>query len=328
MNKDLFYEKYRNFNESDEVILMCLNTILKYEDFIKKDVEDTTIEDIKIYSNYLIDQKMNTYNNYIHIARYYYYIDYKKHYIHMTKYFNTYGVLENIVDRITLYESKEKKDDIIKDLKLPAFGTNSESLPKETERFMETLNKHLDKKSCDKILAGNNHRIPKDSFLNEKELYNKSLSLKEYLKERHNRKVQELQDHLDNNRVWFEQIITKDSIDFVKNNQEILSGVLKDEKLYITKIPYDLENYLNTDDDTLKRYYACHCSFVREGIVNESANVPKEWCNCSAGFAKYPFEIILDHPLDVKLLSTPLDGDHFCRFEIDLSNIEYKKKPM
>ncbi len=50
----------------------------------------------------------------------------------------------------------------------------------------------------------------------------------------------------------------------------------------------------------------------------------KEWCYCSGGYAKYPFEIILEQDLEVKLLETPLDGDHVCRFEIDLTNVKYK----
>ena len=31
----------------------------------------------------------------------------------MTKYFNSLGVLENIIDRISLFESKEKQDEIM-----------------------------------------------------------------------------------------------------------------------------------------------------------------------------------------------------------------------
>ena len=197
MNQELFKEKYKKFNESNETILMSINTVLKLEKFANKNIEDTTIEDIKLYSKYLVDQNMNTYNNYIHIARYYYYIDYKEHYIHMTKYFNTHGVLENIINRITLFETKEKKDAIMKEVKLPPFGTDSSDLPRETEKFMNILNKHLDQESCDKILAGNNHDIPKESFLKEREHYQESSSLEDYLAERHNRKVQDLQDHLD-----------------------------------------------------------------------------------------------------------------------------------
>lgn len=328
MRQEIFIERYKRFNESDETIKKCIDTILQFEKFIEKDVEETTIEDIKKYSKYLIDQYSNIYNNYIHLARYYYYIDYKEHYIHMTKYFNSYGVLENIIERISLYGNESKKNDIISDMKLPAFGTDSTDLPKDTAHFMKVLQKHLDKNTCNKVLAGNNHGIPKESFANEVQFYKESATLEDYLKDRHDRKVQELQDHLDQNKVWFEQIITKDAVDYVKSNQEILSGVLKNDKLYITKIPYDIQNFLTTENDTLKRYFACHCSFVRENIKSETEEIPKEWCYCSAGFAKFPFEVILDQHLDIKLLKTPIDGDNICRFEIDLSNKDYKKKPM
>ena len=90
----------------------------------------------------------------------------------------------------------------------------------------------------------------------------------------------------------------------------------------------DIKNFLEVNDPILKKYYACHCTFVRENIKNNTADIPKEWCNCSGGFAKFPFEVILDQPLNVTLLNTPLDGDNYCRFEIDLTNVEYKKKPM
>jgi len=325
MNKELFIEKYQKLNVSKVDTELYMKTIIDFEEFASKDIKDTNISDIKNYFIHLIDTNRNTYGNVIHFARYYYYIDKKEEYIHMTKYFNSLGVLENIIDRISLFESKEKQDEIIKEIQLPPFGLDSTELPKYTKEFMDKLNKHLPRVKCDKILAGNNHGIPKSSFDKEKEFYDQASSLEIYLKNRHQRKVEDLTYHLENNIVWFEQIITKEAIDFVQSNQEILSGVVENDKLYVTKIPYDLENYLNTTDDKLKRYYACHCSFVRESIFNEKDNIPKEWCYCSGGFAKYPFEVILDQDLDIKLLKTPIDGDYVCRFEIDLNGIEYKK---
>ena len=325
MNKKVFIDNYKRFKMSKMEIEMCINTIVNFETFISKDINDTTIEDVKNYVDHLVREKKNTYNNLIHIARYYYYIDMKKEYIHMTKYFNTIGVLESIIDRINLYEGKEVQAEFLKNVTLPVLGTESESLPVYTKEFMDKLSKHIPKSSCNTILAGNNHNIPKESFEKEKIFYKNSKSLETYLKDRHSRKIQELQEHYDENKVWFEQIITEDAIDFVKNNQEVLSATLENEKLYVTKIPYNLNKYLSEKDDTLKRYYACHCSFVRESIKDCNVDIPKEWCYCSGGFAKFPFEVILDTELQIKLLKTPIDGDYVCRFEIDLSNVEYKK---
>jgi|LGVF01.2.fsa_nt_gb hypothetical protein len=325
MEKTLFIEKYEKFKLEEEQLNEYIKTIINFEEYIEKDIEESNVEDIKSYFHYLIDSNQNTYDNVIHITRYYYYIDKKTEYIHMTKYFNSRGVLENIVNRIGVYESKEKQALIMKDMYIPPFGIDSNDLPKYTKDFLDKLNKYLPKSSCNKILAGNNHGIPKESFYHEKELYEKSESLKTYLKERHNRKLEELKKHYDNNLIWFEQVITKEAIEYVASNQEILSGSLDGDKLYITKIPYEINNYLNESDELLKRYYACHCSFVRENILSGKEDISKDWCYCSAGFAKYPFEVIFEQELDVKLLKTPLDGDNVCRFEIDLSNVKYKK---
>lgn len=325
MNQKLFFDRYKRFNEEDEAIQLSMNTILAFEEHIDTDIEQSTIDNIRDYMEHLIATKANRYNNVIHIARYYYYVDMKEHYIQMTKYFNSLGVLEHIVDRIAMYESDELKEEIVKEIELPPFGTDSTDLPHYAKKFMDVMQSKLSDTSCNKILAGNNHRIPESSFEKEKEFYDKADSFAEYLRYRHIRKVAELQEYYDENRIWFEQVITPDVIEFVRANPEILSGVIEDDKLYITKIPYDINRFLRAEDDTWKRYYACHCSFVRENILAGKEDIPKEWCYCSGGFAKFPFETILGQELAIKLLQTPLDGDLLCRFEIDLSNVDYKR---
>jgi hypothetical protein len=325
MNEAMFKEKYDKFNLSDEDLNNCILTILNAEKYINKEIDDFQIKDIQEFVEHLIETNENKYNNFIHIARYFYYIDKKPEYIHMTKYFNTVGVLENIIERIDLFDSSNIKEEFLKDITLPPLGTESSSLPSYTIDFVKKLNKYFPQSKCNKILAGNNHSIPKESFMKEKEYYDSSQSLKMYLEDRHDRKVKELEHYYKNNLIWFEQIISQEVIEFVRNNKEVLSGVIENEKLYITKIPYDINNFLDSNDEKQKRYYACHCSFVREGILQGHKDIPKEWCYCSAGFAKYPFEVILEQELDITLLQTPIDGDLLCRFEIDLRNVEYKK---
>jgi hypothetical protein len=325
MNRDLFIKKYKAFNESDEDIKSSVLTIEHFEDYIQKDIESATIKDIEAYMNHLIDIHKNTYDQVIHFTRYFYYVDMKDQYIHMTKYFNSLGVLENIIDRINQYESKDIQQLVISKMELPPFGTSPKDMPRYTKRFMNRLQANIDRDKCNKILAGNNHKIPDSSFSKEKEYYEQSSSLAMYLKERHERKVKELTEFYENNRIWFEQIITRDVIDFVSSNQEILSGVLKDDKIYVTKIPYDINRYLEAKTEQEKQYWACHCSFVRENILSKVEDIPKEWCYCSGGFAKRPFEVIFDQTLDVELLNTAIDGDNYCRFAIDVSGVDYKR---
>ncbi len=323
MNRKLLEKKYKKFNLSRQEIDEYVETIKAFETIVEKDIKDITTGDIETYMKYLIREKKNTYNNVIHFARYFSFIDKKEEYIFMTRYFNSIGIVENIVKRLQNIE--EDTTDLIKNINLPPFGTSPEKLPEYTKDIMDKLNKYLPKKSCHKALAGNNHQIPKETFTKDKDLYQKIGSLEEYLRVRHQQKVDELTLYYKKNLVWFEQVITKEVLDFVKENQEILSGVLKDDKLYITKIPYDVNNYLKASNEKDKRYYACHCSFVRENILSEQEDIDKDWCYCSGGFAKYPFEVLLNQELNVELLETPLAGDLKCRFVIDLKEVEYKK---
>ena len=85
----------------------------------------------------------------------------------------------------------------------------------------------------------------------------------------------------------------------------------------MTKIPYDIVSYLKETDKTKKRYYACHCPFVRESILTTD-KVSKNWCYCSGGFAKFPFEQVLGRELKVTLMKSVLAGDDVCRFAIEI----------
>ena len=142
-----------------------------------------------------------------------------------------------------------------------------------------------------------------------------------YLKERHQRRVLELQKYCDEGKVWFEQIITQEVVEHVRTNQEVLSAVRKDDTLYVTKIPYETQQYLTETDPIKKRYYYCHCTLAREAILNDSQNIDPNWCYCSAGFAKFPFEVILGkEEMEVTVLESVLSGSDKCRFAIKLIN--------
>ena len=86
------------------------------------------------------------------------------------------------------------------------------------------------------------------------------------------------------------------------------------------RIPYDPARYLAETDETMRRYYACHCPFVREAILRGEIDISANWCYCSGGFVKYPYEVILGRELRVDLLQSVLKGDSICRFAIHLDD--------
>jgi hypothetical protein len=78
------------------------------------------------------------------------------------------------------------------------------------------------------------------------------------------------------------------------------------------------QQYLAETDPALRRYYACHCPWVRDAIKNDDVKLAEIFCQCSGGFHKKPFEIIFERPLKVEVLESVLKGDSRCRFAIHI----------
>lgn len=204
---------------------------------------------------------------------------------------------------------------------LPAFEFPRADVPlsqryKYANQMVKFLDETLGEKSKE-VLAGNHHEIPAEAFTEEKRFYEASENLKVYLEEKHQRKVIELQDFCDRQAIWYEQVITQEVVDYVNERQEVLGGVYQDHAIYVTKIPYDTVAYLKASAPIEKRYHYCHCAFAKDAILHQKALDPK-WCHCSGGFAKHPFEVILERPLEVEVVQSVLNGDSCCRFKIIL----------
>ena len=277
-----------------------------------------SVPDIQGYVDVLFHRAPIDRSELLALARLFYL--HKSHdiYIYFTQLFGSRGVMENISKRLIEVAGPDQAQLILRDFEFPPFGTPVTEMPARTADFMERLQGNLHPGQCREVLTGNNHGIREDSFHEERDLYLSSSSLDEYLRGYHQRGVAELQDYCDENKIWYEQVITQDVVDFVRANQEILSAVRSGNKLYVTKIPYDTVHLLAEQDRGRRLYHVCHCPFVREALLAGGVAVDGEWCYCSAGFVKFPFEVIFGTKLDIELLESPLLGHDRCRFAISL----------
>lgn len=320
MNKALFIESYQKRNFSQAVIDQALSALDRADAFLisqGRSLDDASSEQIRTLLDLWIEDSTNDSESILALARYFYLIGHNDQYVYFTRITGGMGVIENIKARFETILAPTRFEDAIH-VKQPPLGSDPAVIPTFTASFMDQLEAVADQQQTIDILCGNNHNLNKDAFSKEKALYEASPSMEDYLKDLHQRRVQELQDYCDQGKVWFEQKITQATVDFVASNQELLSAVLKDEVLYLTKIPYDPQAYLDERDPIKKRYFACHCPFAREAILKDGSQISKHWCYCSAGFEKFHFETILDRKLDIEVLQSALQGDPVCRFAIRL----------
>lgn len=325
MNEQVLRDHYKKRGFSAELTDEAVAAVRALEERLRaqaESLESAGVPPIRAHIRSLIESGGVTLEALLAQGRYFYLTGRNDIYVYFTSLLGAVGVVESIADRLALLEGAEVAQELIGTLPKPPLGSEPADYPAFTRTLMERLEQHLPESTVCHALAGNHHRIPAEEFEDERKLYLLSGSMEEYLRAEHKNQVEALQRHADTGTVWFEQIITQDVVDFVAANQEIQSAVQVGDTLYITKIPYDPARYLAETDETMRRYYACHCPFVREAILRGEPEISGNWCYCSGGFVKYPYEIILGRELRVELLQSVLRGDPVCRFAIHLDSVD------
>jgi hypothetical protein len=252
------------------------------------------------------------------LANYFYMARRNDLYIYFTSILGGREVLPSISERLASLVGEEVRSKVFEGVKTPPLGTPPEDLPWPTQRLMDNLVAELPPDLYRRVLAGNHHRIPLEAFEGLKKLYDESESIDEFLKKKHERAVAELEEYSTEGKIWYEQYITPRVVEFVRSNQEVLGGVRKEDKIYFTKIPYDPDAYLQETDPMLKRYYACHCTIARATLLTGEPEVNPEWCYCSAGYGKTPYDVIFEEETEVEMLESVLAGDLRCRFAVKI----------
>lgn len=320
MRLDLFLDYYESKAFSDDQLEAGIRALTRAESMLMKQgtcLDKANLAQIKTLLDQWIINKTNDTESILALSRYFYLTNKTDIYLYFTKLTGSIGVIETIKSRFDEVMAPYHANDFLVAKPVP-LGSDPKAYPHFTHEFMLELEAFTTLDQTKTILCGNNHGLDKAAFQKEKALYQSSSSLDDYLRGLHQRRCAELQVACDQKKVWFEQVITQEVVDFVSQNQELLSAVHHDGTLIITKIPYDPSDYLKQADPIKKRYAACHCPFVREAILKGKPSISKHWCQCSAGFEKFQFETIMDKTFSVDILQSVLQGDSVCRFAITM----------
>lgn len=320
MNKAVYMDHLGSRGLGAGEIERSVRSVMDLEDYLSNidaDIEEMDVKLMRGYLSHLIEVKANSMQRLVDLARYFYSTGQHSIYIYLVSTFSGREVLDSISDKIISEMGTDCRTRIFEGLEKPPLGSPPESYIENTMTMVERLlDEGVDR--CHEILADNHHGIPRDSFSRFVEMYRDSDSLDDFLARLHRERVGELQRHSEQGKAWFEQEITPEVVDMVRENREMLSAVRKGDHLYITKIPYAPAQWLSEQDPGRRRYLACHCPLAREAILSEEVDIPMDWCYCSGGFAKRLFDVLFNEFTEVEVLESVLAGDDRCRFRIRL----------
>ncbi len=324
MDENILTELYRKRGISKQKLDAAIEAVRKLEEFLSAEgvlLSDADVERVRCYCNSLSADRDPPVDDFRAIARYFYLTGRSDIYLYFTPLFGGGGVLESIRDRAEELEGKDVAERVFSQVCIKPAGTPPEHLPPCAAKLMDNLINELPPERYRKILAGNHHGIPKESFEKEHGFLKAAGSLDIYLADRHERMISELQEHCDKGLIWYEQLITQEVVELVRSEPEMLSANRDGGILHITKIPYDPARWLNEKDPEMKKYHACHCPFVREALRSKGTKPAADWCYCSCGFEKWMFDNLLGADLEVELLESVLLGHDRCRFAVKLPEV-------
>lgn len=317
------YRKFLNKRGMDslkiDVYIDSVKKVIRYFEKKGTNICNDTVANHQEYVANLIKKEENSYDNLMAVGRYAYLLDLKKVWIYYASILGGNTVLPSIRERLTEIEGTEVCNKVFNGVDEPPLGSNPEAYPTAVKQLMDQLTLQLKPEVYKRVLAGNHHRIPVEAFFKYKEwLKENDGDISEWLKRIHDFAVADLELHLCEDKVWYEQIITEEIIEYVKNNQEVLSGVKIGDWIYNTKFPYAPQEYLNEKDPLMKRYFMCHCPLARTAILSDHQDIPIEWCYCSAGYSKQRYDIAFCEETQVELLESVFGGSDKCRFKIKI----------
>jgi hypothetical protein len=305
----------------------AVSAIKEFEEHLKEQgtsFESAGLGALKEYVSLLIEEGKNSMDRLVAIACYCNLARKKEYYVYFASILGARNVLPDLGDRLATIAGEETRTKVFRGFELPPLGSPQVNYPRLTRMIVDRMEAELPSETCKKILTWNYHRVPAEAFKEKKERLAKADSIDEYLKDEHKKFIEELKDFMKEERIWYEQEITPEVLEFVMGNQEICTGVRHGERIYLTKIPYAPKQYLKEKDPTLKRYYACHCPLARSAIRDRKPKISPTLCYCSCGFTKFGFDVIFGEPVEVELIESALKGDMRCRFAIKIPRDKMK----
>lgn len=291
----------------------------------KSTLESASVEALKEYVSILMKKGENSEERLIALARYCYYTKKNDLYVYFASILGATDVLPRINERLVKIAGDATGRKVFDGIVFPPLGMPQEDYPRLTQTIMDRMESELSRSKCREIMTWNYHQVPVSVFSDAKKRFEKSSSLDEYLKGEHERLVQEMKACMKEGRLWYEQEITPEVLEFVKNNQEINTGVRRGDKIFKVKIPYAPKLFLKENDPAMKKYYACHCQLVRTALRDGRPVISPAFCYCSAGFEKLHFDVIFGEPVEAEVLETLLNGDPRCRFAIKIPKNKQKQ---
>ncbi len=306
----------------NNLITIYIDILKEYEAYLFTlgvNLDTSLPEKIVDYSEKLVSKGESSVLNFLRVIIHY--ANYSKRYEYITKVIDvseSYNAMNNLYSRVAEIHGDSIRNEIFSDLVIPPLGIHPEKKPDFTKKILKRLEKKIGKNKTIELLSPCLHGRPPDDIEGDKKILTE-LGIDRFLKKKHQDLVTRLERHRDEGTLEFAQRIDDEIVNYVKEHPIIAHGVRKKNRIYVSKLPYQMRKFLDAKNDQMKRFFLCYCPWVRGAIKNATENEISEYfCHCSAGWYKLYWDQIFDHPVKVEPVVTGLSGALECKFAITI----------
>ena len=255
-------------NVKEETIQAHIRLLKDFEAFLEeknrnKDFSSSSPNDMQSFVAHLMENRKNTIDSFVALIRYAIFTNKRELVAFLYGFIEGFGALEKLSETLKQTMGESTRDEIFEGINLPPLGTDPKDKPKVTKRIMERLEATLDEKTLKEVMSSGLDVGPKESYLPMRQKFLESKSIDDFLRKKHQEAVELLEKHSREKSMFFAQEIDEEVVEYVRNNPAIMGGVKEGDIIYETKIPYLTKKSLYEKDEKMKRYYACHCAWVR-----------------------------------------------------------------
>ena len=322
MNEDEFKKYLVEEKIESQLITEYIKQIRNYEKYLSK--ENLTLElslpkIIMDYSDYLVLQDKHSVLNFLRVIMHY--ANYSNRPEFTTRVIDiseSYNAMDNLYLRIAEIHGEQLRNEIFKNLTIPKLGIHPEKKPEFTKVVLKRLEEKLGTENTIDLLSPCLHGRPPDDIEGDKKFL-KELGIDGFLARKHQKLILRLEKHRDEGTLEFAQKIDDEIVQYVRDNPVIAEGIREGNIIYVSKLPYQMREFLDAKDDRMKKFYICYCPWIRGALKNGTENeITKNFCHCSAGWYKLYWDQIFEQPIKVEPIKTARNGDMECKFAIHL----------
>ena len=273
-------------------------------------------DDFHRYIDMLAEKGCNTMENLEFLCEYLLWAGLRKQYIALVEITDCYNGMQKLAEAIEKKHGAELRRKIFAE-PFPPLGADEAARCAYTQLVTGRMKALLSVEDAREAWYQVQHGIPETSWqahdAQEKETYAPVTSIDEFLRKKQMDRCAKLHKMREQDTLWFTMELTDEVLAFVTGEAHMQWGSHNGKQgIVITKVPYRPAQYLHAENDTMKRYYACHCPLVREAILR-GESVSGDVCYCSLGHASH-FLAGLNVPLKGEVLQSAVMGDDRCRF--------------